>query len=281
MVCQCKPTWRGGDGCGPDCINRMLCIECTAVSVCPVGAAGWLCMYSKFSRGTYPRAGTGHMSCCMGPHGALLTRLHLCTPSCRASVPVRTSAPTRSSRASSTQSWKWCVRMGATWVDSRDLIGLSNLGWKLVILLAQAHAHSSACVGGGGRCMQSHAAPFTPHSGWGVCVRFVPHGSILCVLKDLGARPRVESMQGALSAAAHASGRGPSTHALRHVGGHAQLCRRTRARMHSVTLGGTRSYASAPRVRMHSITPGCAHSFAALRQVAPVYLLQVPQNVWT
>ncbi|GLC55996.1 hypothetical protein PLESTB_001053200 [Pleodorina starrii] len=28
MICHCKPTWRGGDGCGPDCINRMLCIEC-------------------------------------------------------------------------------------------------------------------------------------------------------------------------------------------------------------------------------------------------------------
>jgi histone-lysine N-methyltransferase SETD2 len=32
MICQCKPVWRGGDGCGPDCINRMLCIECVSVS---------------------------------------------------------------------------------------------------------------------------------------------------------------------------------------------------------------------------------------------------------
>ena len=32
MICQCKPTWRGGDGCGPDCINRLLCIECVPVS---------------------------------------------------------------------------------------------------------------------------------------------------------------------------------------------------------------------------------------------------------
>jgi histone-lysine N-methyltransferase SETD2 len=32
MVCQCKPTWRGGDGCGQDCLNRMLCIECVDVS---------------------------------------------------------------------------------------------------------------------------------------------------------------------------------------------------------------------------------------------------------
>lgn len=31
MICHCKPTWRGGDGCGPDCINRMLCIECVSV----------------------------------------------------------------------------------------------------------------------------------------------------------------------------------------------------------------------------------------------------------
>jgi hypothetical protein len=29
MVCQCPPPWRGGDGCGPNCLNRMLCIECT------------------------------------------------------------------------------------------------------------------------------------------------------------------------------------------------------------------------------------------------------------
>jgi hypothetical protein len=32
MVCHCPPTWRGGDGCGPKCLNRMLCIECTEVS---------------------------------------------------------------------------------------------------------------------------------------------------------------------------------------------------------------------------------------------------------
>ncbi|KAL6755278.1 hypothetical protein V8C86DRAFT_2681836 [Haematococcus lacustris] len=34
MICHCKPVWRGGDGCGPDCINRMLCIECVA-GFCP------------------------------------------------------------------------------------------------------------------------------------------------------------------------------------------------------------------------------------------------------
>lgn len=30
MICQCNPPWRGGPerSCGPDCINRMLCIEC-------------------------------------------------------------------------------------------------------------------------------------------------------------------------------------------------------------------------------------------------------------
>lgn len=33
MICHCKPVWRGGDGCGPDCINRMLCIECFSVSL--------------------------------------------------------------------------------------------------------------------------------------------------------------------------------------------------------------------------------------------------------
>lgn len=32
MICQCRPVWRGGDGCGPDCINRLLCIECVPVS---------------------------------------------------------------------------------------------------------------------------------------------------------------------------------------------------------------------------------------------------------
>ncbi|KAF6266782.1 hypothetical protein COO60DRAFT_1265640 [Scenedesmus sp. NREL 46B-D3] len=34
MVCHCPPPWRGGDGCGPNCINRMLCIECTE-DFCP------------------------------------------------------------------------------------------------------------------------------------------------------------------------------------------------------------------------------------------------------
>ncbi|GAX78574.1 hypothetical protein CEUSTIGMA_g6014.t1, partial [Chlamydomonas eustigma] len=34
MICQCKPVWRGGDGCGPDCINRLLCIECVP-GFCP------------------------------------------------------------------------------------------------------------------------------------------------------------------------------------------------------------------------------------------------------
>ncbi|KAG1676074.1 hypothetical protein FOA52_014939 [Chlamydomonas sp. UWO 241] len=34
MICQCKPVWRGGDGCGPDCINRLLCIECVE-GFCP------------------------------------------------------------------------------------------------------------------------------------------------------------------------------------------------------------------------------------------------------
>lgn len=33
MVCHCPPPWRGGDGCGPNCINRMLCIECTEVGM--------------------------------------------------------------------------------------------------------------------------------------------------------------------------------------------------------------------------------------------------------
>ncbi len=33
MVCHCPPPWRGGDGCGPNCINRMLCIECTQVGM--------------------------------------------------------------------------------------------------------------------------------------------------------------------------------------------------------------------------------------------------------
>lgn len=42
MICHCKPTWRGGDGCGPDCINRMLCIECVPVSLCQRGIAGWM-----------------------------------------------------------------------------------------------------------------------------------------------------------------------------------------------------------------------------------------------
>ncbi|MEW5296794.1 MAG: hypothetical protein WDW36_000048 [Sanguina aurantia] len=34
MICHCKPTWRGGDGCGPDCLNRVLCIECVP-GFCP------------------------------------------------------------------------------------------------------------------------------------------------------------------------------------------------------------------------------------------------------
>jgi hypothetical protein len=35
MICQCPPIWRGGDGCGPDCINRLLNIECVEVRRLP------------------------------------------------------------------------------------------------------------------------------------------------------------------------------------------------------------------------------------------------------
>lgn len=40
MVCHCPPPWRGGDGCGPNCINRMLCIECTEVRSTHKNSAG-------------------------------------------------------------------------------------------------------------------------------------------------------------------------------------------------------------------------------------------------
>jgi hypothetical protein len=51
MVCQCPPTWRGGDGCGPNCLNRMLCIECTD-DFCPCESA---CTNQAFTRKTYAK----------------------------------------------------------------------------------------------------------------------------------------------------------------------------------------------------------------------------------
>jgi hypothetical protein len=43
MVCHCPPPWRGGDGCGPNCINRMLCIECTEVRVAAASSLAVAC----------------------------------------------------------------------------------------------------------------------------------------------------------------------------------------------------------------------------------------------
>ena len=51
MVCQCPPPWRGGDGCGPNCLNRMLCIECTE-DFCPCEQH---CTNQAFSRRQYAR----------------------------------------------------------------------------------------------------------------------------------------------------------------------------------------------------------------------------------
>jgi AWS domain len=36
MICQCRRPTDGGVGCGPDCLNRLLNIECV-----PVSAATW------------------------------------------------------------------------------------------------------------------------------------------------------------------------------------------------------------------------------------------------
>lgn len=38
MVCQCTPPEEGGVGCGENCLNRMLSIECVAEQ-CPCGEA--------------------------------------------------------------------------------------------------------------------------------------------------------------------------------------------------------------------------------------------------
>jgi hypothetical protein len=48
MICNCKPRWRGGTGCGPDCINRMLCVEC--VEVRAGQTASTACCASSVSR---------------------------------------------------------------------------------------------------------------------------------------------------------------------------------------------------------------------------------------
>ena len=91
MICQCKPVWRGGDGCGPDCINRLLCIECVPVSTQPNAGlpAAWMperaCV--AWARADVPPPPTHP----------------------RASAPVRTTALTRHFPRSSTQSWMWWV----------------------------------------------------------------------------------------------------------------------------------------------------------------------------
>lgn len=120
MICQCKPTWRGGDGCGPDCINRMLCIECVDVSTGAVGgeAQALAAVVGSSSSSEHTR-----LSACMparahapphaahAPHGGLP---HHPQPAHdlprRPSAPARTSAPTRSSRRSSTPKSTWWVR---------------------------------------------------------------------------------------------------------------------------------------------------------------------------
>ncbi|GBF93173.1 histone-lysine N-methyltransferase [Raphidocelis subcapitata] len=51
MVCQCPPPWRGGDGCGPNCLNRMLCIECTE-DFCPCESH---CTNQTFTRKQYAK----------------------------------------------------------------------------------------------------------------------------------------------------------------------------------------------------------------------------------
>ncbi len=52
MICNCKPVWRGGDGCGPECINRMLCVECDPVSA--VAGTGFR-QQGRKGTGTAPR----------------------------------------------------------------------------------------------------------------------------------------------------------------------------------------------------------------------------------
>ncbi|CAM6092174.1 unnamed protein product [Calypogeia fissa] len=49
MVCQCKPPEDGGVGCGENCLNRMLSIECVAEQ-CPCGEA---CTNQQFQNRTY------------------------------------------------------------------------------------------------------------------------------------------------------------------------------------------------------------------------------------
>jgi hypothetical protein len=50
MVCHCPPPWRGGDGCGPACINRVLCIECTEVRAAATAAWRLACAAARPAR---------------------------------------------------------------------------------------------------------------------------------------------------------------------------------------------------------------------------------------
>ena len=109
MICHCKPVWRGGDGCGPDCINRVLCIECV-----PVGASMQLAVSACMMLS--PALPTAVHACAVAPdsqaQGTERTPTLLCH--CRASARARTSALTRCSPRSSTPPLKWCVQPSLT-----------------------------------------------------------------------------------------------------------------------------------------------------------------------
>ncbi|KAK9845360.1 hypothetical protein WJX81_004380 [Elliptochloris bilobata] len=51
MICHCRPIFAGGVGCGPDCLNRVLNMECVP-GYCPCGEQ---CSNQMFSRRQYAR----------------------------------------------------------------------------------------------------------------------------------------------------------------------------------------------------------------------------------
>ena len=52
MLCQCKPPQDGGAGCGPDCLNRLLNMECVPVSRHAVSRHAWR-LQSPFNHATH------------------------------------------------------------------------------------------------------------------------------------------------------------------------------------------------------------------------------------
>ena len=66
MICQCRMRTYGGKGCGPDCLNRLLNIECV-----PVRAVHW------------PSRGTAHQKRDRIVHARKVWRFHRAAHACQ------------------------------------------------------------------------------------------------------------------------------------------------------------------------------------------------------